>query len=83
MSWVAAESRGSTHPVRDVTGWIERVEDLVIHLATILVGTLIQYGLDRSPSAGARMANALNYRVKRLERSPAGDTVSLISPVYT
>ncbi len=37
---------------------MERVKGLVSHLTTFLVGTLIQYGLDRSPSAGARMANA-------------------------
>ncbi len=45
-----------------VAGWIERVEDLVIHLATFLVGTLIQYGLDRSSSTSARIAKALENR---------------------
>ncbi len=54
-----------------MTGEIERVKGLVRHLTTFLVGPLIQYGLDRSPSAGARMANVLDHRFKRLERPPA------------
>ena len=40
MIWVVTGSRSSTHPVKDVVGCIERVDNLVIHLVTFLVGTL-------------------------------------------